>query len=149
MRECIISKLREVEATKKIVLNGVEFDLKLRLAADLKFLLIMYGLNAPNSDHSCTHCTKHKKDFGNVTICVKLILVFKLHFLFHLFQEHKARRSSHIKGCSSFIRRKKRTSRGIYKRANHNYRIHRLCYRYTSYVATSNRQTHEFTSTKT
>ena len=50
----------------KVVLNGVEFDLKYTFGSDMKFLLFIYGINAAHSDKSCIYCKKDKKDFGFV-----------------------------------------------------------------------------------
>ena len=47
--------------------NGIDVDLELFIGGDMKFLLIVCGLNAANSKHACLYCKVHKDSKGDTS----------------------------------------------------------------------------------
>ena len=47
--------------------NGIDVNLEIFVGGDMKFLLLVCGLNAANSKHSCLYCKVDKKDRGDMS----------------------------------------------------------------------------------
>lgn len=70
----------EIEEIKSIILENIKFDIIYKLGGDLKFLLLLFGLKAANSDHPCIVCICHKHDFATVIIFIYLSINITLKF---------------------------------------------------------------------
>jgi len=69
-KECYLdlkTALKEIgerlSVLKEIVFEGMTYKIEFWLGGDLKFLLIMLGMNAANSGYPCPFCTLHKSMF--------------------------------------------------------------------------------------
>jgi hypothetical protein len=62
---CIHKSLEEIENIKSITIKGVKFNICYTWCSDMKFLLSIYGINAPSSNHPCLWCIALSSDFEN------------------------------------------------------------------------------------
>ena len=53
----MLEQLKKMSDDKKIIIKGKQYNLKFMLGGDLKFIAIIFGLNAANSDYPCPWCT--------------------------------------------------------------------------------------------
>ena len=58
----IWSSINSLSERGTIDIDGEEFSLKVFLAADYKFLLMVLGMSGATSNHACIYCTVHKND---------------------------------------------------------------------------------------
>ena len=68
LRKALKELDEKLSVLKEIVFEGVTYQIEFWLGGDLKFILIMLGMNAANSGHPCPFCILHKSQFSN-NIC--------------------------------------------------------------------------------
>jgi len=57
--------MKELKKVQSISFNNITTPIEYCFAGDYKLLLILLGLEAARSNHSCIFCLSHKKDFKN------------------------------------------------------------------------------------
>lgn len=63
----VFSDVNKLVKEKKIEVDGKTINLEFFLGGDYKFLLILLGLSAANSNHACVWCKVHKNDRWNMS----------------------------------------------------------------------------------
>jgi hypothetical protein len=54
--------IEELQNFRELLINGIEYNIKYTLGGDLKWLAIVTGINAANSDQPCPWCKFNKKN---------------------------------------------------------------------------------------
>lgn len=58
---------QDIHNLNSVIIDGQEIMIQKRFGGDMKFLGIMYGILAANSNHPCPWCTCHKDEFGDLS----------------------------------------------------------------------------------
>ena len=58
----MLTEINELIAEKEIEVNGITVKLNVIAGGDMKFMLIIFGLNAANSKYACIWCEIQKDE---------------------------------------------------------------------------------------
>jgi len=67
--------IEELQNFRELLINGIEYNIKYTLGGDLKWLAIVTGINAANSDQPCPWC-KFNNAHG-VNLIKKIMMTLK------------------------------------------------------------------------
>ncbi len=73
---CLKEIVEQLSSLTEVTVDEQTFQIVFHLGGDLKFLALVLGINAANSNHPCPICTTNKKDFACFDDCSEKIRTF-------------------------------------------------------------------------
>lgn len=63
IKDSLAQLLKELKVLKSLTVKGKKFHIKFKLGGDMKFLLLVLGLNGPTAVFNCLYCTEPKNSY--------------------------------------------------------------------------------------